>query len=122
MKKLLCILFLAIPIGTYADHLDVIEVQLNDGCTLATFLAIKDDFNKQWAAKYNYQAEVLVPIQSHNLVAIYWVGRAANAAAFGRAWDQWNADLMDPNSVGAKLWARFLECSTNMSRRGYDTY
>ena len=113
MKKLLC---------AFADHLDVIEVKLNDGCDMSTYVAIKDDFNEQWAKPHGYHAEVLMPVQSHNLVSFFWVGRSANTAVFGAAWDQWSADLMDPNSVASKLWARFLECSTNLSRRGYDVY
>ncbi len=122
MKKILCALLLTLPIGAFADHMDVIEVQLNEGCSLSTYLAIKDEFNEQWAKKYNYHAEVLVPIQSNNLTSLFWVGRSANAAVFGKAWDQWNADLMDDDSVASKLWARFLECGTNIGRRGYDAY
>ncbi len=122
MKKLLCALLLMLPIGAFADHIDVIEVQLNEGCSLSTYLAIKDDFNEQWAKKYGYNAEVLVPIQSNNLISLFWVGRTDNAAAFGNAWDQWRNDLTDPESVASKLWARFLDCSTNVGRRGYDAY
>ena len=88
--------------------------------SMSTYMAIKDDFNEQWGASNGYQSEVLVPIQSHNLISLYWVGRSDNAAAFGKAWDQWNKDLTDPDSVASKLWARFLDRSTNVSRRGYD--
>lgn len=122
MRKILVAILLVSPIGVFADHIDVIEVKLNEGCSMSTYMAIKDDFNKQWAAKYGYQAEVFVPIQSNNLISLYWVGRSDNAAAFGKAWDQWNNDLADPDSVASKLWSRFLECSTNVSRRGYDAY
>ncbi|MCH8073979.1 MAG: hypothetical protein IIA09_18775 [Proteobacteria bacterium] len=122
MKKILCALLLTLPIGAFADHIDVIEVQLNESCSLSTYLAIKDDFNEQWAKKYNYHAEVLVPIQSNNLTSLFWVGRSTNAAVFGKAWDQWNSDLMDPDSVASKQWARFLDCGANIARRGYDAY
>ena len=122
MKKLLFALLLVLPAGAVADHVDVIEVKLNEGCSLSTYLAIKDDFNEQWAKQYNYHAEVLMPIQSNNLISIFWVGRSANAATFGNAWDQWSSDLMNPDSVASKLWARFLDCGTNVSRRGYDVY
>jgi len=122
MRKILCAALLILPIGTFADHIDVIEVKLNEGCTMQTYLAIKDDFNEQWAKEYGYQSEVRVPIQSNNLTSLFWVGRSANAATFGNAWDQWNKDLMDPDSTASKLWARFLECSTNIGRRGYDAY
>ena len=122
MKKILLMILTILPIGAVADHFDVIEVTLNEGCSVPTYVAIKDDFNKQWGAKNGYQSEVLMPIQSNNLTSLYWVGRSDNAAAFGKAWDQWSKDLMDPDSAASKLWARFLECSTNVGRRGYDVY
>lgn len=122
MKRFICICLLALPIGALADHIDVIEVKLNEGCDLPTYLAIKDDFNKLWGAKNGYHSEVLAPIQSNNLVSLYWIGRTDNAAAFGKAWDQWRDDLGDPDSVVAKLWVRFVDCSTNVGRRGYDVY
>ncbi len=122
MRKILFMFLLISPIGALADHIDVIEVTLNEGCSVAKYVAIKDDFNEQWASNNGYRSEVLMPIQSSNLISLFWVGRSANAAAFGKAWDQWRDDLADPNSVASKLWARFLDCSTNVSRRGYDVY
>jgi hypothetical protein len=122
MKKLLVALLLTLPIAVFADHIDVIEVELSEGCNMATYLAIKDDFNEQWAKEYGYNAEVLVPIQANKLTSIFWVGRSASAEAFGKAWDHWNAALMDDDSVASKLWARFLDCSTNIDRQGYDAY
>ena len=122
MKRLLLAMLIIAPVSVLADHIDVIEVQLNEGCTVAEYVAIKDDFNDQWASKYGYQSEVFVPIQSNNLVSLFWVGRSDNAAAFGKAWDQWRDDLMDPGSIASKLWARFLDCSVNVGRRGYDVY
>lgn len=122
MKKIFLTLMLMVPISAFADHIDVIEVQLKDGCTFAQYLAIKDDFNAKWGSKNGYRSEVFMPIQSQNLVSFYWVGRSASAAAFGKAWDQWRTDLQDANTIAAKLWARFEACSTNMSRRGYDVY
>ncbi len=122
MKKILFTFLLILPIGAFADHIDVFEVTLNVGCDIPTYMAIKDDFNKHWGAKNGYKSEVFVPIQSNNLISMYWVGRTDNAAGFGKAWDQWRDDLEDPNSVASKLWARFLACSTNVGRRGYDVY
>jgi len=122
MKRLLLAVLLLSPIGALADHIDVIEVKLNDGCSVAEYVAIKDDFNEHWGAKNGYHSEVLVPIQSNNLISLFWVGRSDNAAAFGSAWDQWRDDLADADSVASKLWARFLKCSTNVGRRSYDVY
>ncbi len=121
MKKLLIALVLALPTGALAEHVDVIEVELNEGCSVSTYVAIKNDFNENWAKEYGYHAEVLVPIQSHNLVSLFWVGRSADTGAFGKAWEQWRADLQDADSVASQLWARFVECSTNIGRRSYNT-
>ena len=85
-------------------------------------MEIVRDFNSQWGVSNGYKAEVLAPIQSHNLVSMYWLGRTKDAATFGKAWDVWRNALGDPNSVPAKLWARFAACETNLSRRGYDSY
>ncbi len=121
MKKLIALALLALPLAASADHLDVIEFKLNDGCSFDKYMGVVKDFNV-WGAKYGYKAEVLMPIQSQNLVSLFWVGRSKDAAAFGKAWDTWRNELGDPNSGPGKLWPRFLECSTNLSRRGYDTY
>lgn len=122
MKKLIAIALLALPLSAAADHMDVIEVKLNADCSVDTYLQIASDFNSQWAKKYDYRAEVLVPIQSHNLVALYWIGRSKTTAGFGAAWDAWQNDLKNPESVASKLWARFAKCGANVSRRGYDAY
>jgi hypothetical protein len=122
MRVLLAILLLALPAAASADHLDVIEVKLNDGCSFDKYMEIARDFNTQWGVNNGYKAEVLMPIQSPNLVSIFWVGRSKDAASFGKAWDTWRNELANPNSVAAKLWARFTACSTNLARRGYDVY
>ena len=113
---------LALPLVASADHMDVIEVALTEKCTIQEYVAIKDDFNEQWGKNNGYRAEVVVPIQSQNLVSIFWIGRSANAAAYGAAWDTWRDQLEDSNSVAAKLDERFQRCSDNVSRRGYDVY
>ncbi len=121
MKKLLVALLVALPFGAFAEHVDVIEFTLNEGCSVETYLAIKDDFNEQWAKDNGYNAEVLVPIQSHNLISLFWVGRSADTGVFGKAWEQWRTDLQDADSLASKLVARFEECSTNIGRRAYNT-
>ena len=123
MKKLIAIALLAMPFSATADYLDVIEFKLNEGCSFSTFMQIVKDFNAQWGAKNAYASEILTPIQSNNLVSMYWVGRTKDAAAFGKAWDTWRTEgATDPNSVAGKLSARFVACSTNLGRRGYDVY
>ncbi|TFG84911.1 MAG: hypothetical protein E4H19_09490 [Chromatiales bacterium] len=122
MKKFITLILLAVPMIASADYLDVIEYTINEGCTFEQDLQITKDFNEKWAAKYGYRAELLMPLQSQNLTSYYWVGRTKDAAAFGAAWDAWRNQIADPQSVAGKLSARFLACTTNLSRRGYDTY
>ena len=122
MKKFLVLIIFSMSWFAHADHLDVIQVKLNESCDLSQYVAIAKDFNEKWAKAYAYHAEVLSPLQSDELGTVFWVGRTANAAAFGKTWDAWRDGLSDPKSMPAKLWARFQACGTNLSRRGYDTF
>ena len=121
MKKLFLIMLLSLPIPAFAEHMDVIEFKLLEGCSFDKYMAIVKDFNV-WGKTVGYNAQVAVPLQSENLTSMYWLGTSADAATFGKAWDTWRDDLADPNSTPAKLWARFVECSANLSRNGYDVY
>jgi hypothetical protein len=111
---------LALPAA--AGHLDVIQVKLREGCSLAQYLSIVKDFNAQWGQKNGYTAELAVPIQNDDLVHVFWLGRTADTAAFGRAWDVWRSEITDSASVAGKLNARFTGCSENVSRNGWDLY
>ena len=122
MKKTIALMLLALPLVAGADYLDVIETKLNDSCSFEQELQITKDFNAQWGAKYGYKAELLMPVESQNLVSIYWVGRTKDAATFGKAWDAWRNEISDPNSVAGRLAGRFQACGTNLARRGYDVY
>ena len=105
-----------------AEYDDVILFKLNDKCTVAEYVKIKDDFNATWGKQNGYIAAISVPLQAADLTEIFWVGRSANAAAFGKAWDLWRDALTNSKSVPAKLQARFDECGTNLNRRGFDVY
>lgn len=122
MKKLLLAAIVLMPSSLWADDLDVIAFELNDDCSLAQYLAIKDDFNSQWARKYGYRAEIAAPLQSPDLATYYWVGRSESAEAFGKAWDAWRDQIANPDSVAGKLAARFAECGSEVDRRSYDVY
>ena len=102
--------------------MDVIEVELKDGCSFDQYMEIAKDFNSEWAAGTGYSSRVAMPLQSDNLTSLYWIGETENAATFGAVWDKWRDELGDPDSVAAKLWARFEACSTNDARWGYDVY
>ena len=104
-----------------AEHWDVIGVKLNEGCSIPQYLAITRDFN-QWGKAYGYSATVLTPIQDSDQATMWWIGKSANAAKFGAAWDAWRDGLADANSAPAKLQARFAACSTNTTRSGYDAW
>jgi hypothetical protein len=99
MKKVILIALVCLPVVTLADHME------------------------QWGVNYGYVAELAVPLQSNDLVSIFWVGRSANAEAFGKAWDAWRDAQADPTSAAAKLQARFNACGEfNEARRSYDVY
>jgi hypothetical protein len=123
MKKVILIALVCLPVVTLADHMDVIQMRIGENCSVAQYVAIMKDFNEQWGVNYGYVAELAVPLQSNDLVSIFWVGRSANAEAFGKAWDAWRDAQADPTSAAAKLQARFNACGEfNEARRSYDVY
>ena len=122
MKKLLFLILFLSPTLASAEYMDVIKFKLTGECTLAEYLAIKDDFNSQWGKENGYTSRVAMPLQNEDLESMYWIGTAENAAAFGAAYDTWRNALSDPNSIPSKLWVRFQRCSDNISRRGFDIY
>lgn len=122
MKKFIISLILFAPLTTLAaGHLDVIKLKLNEGCSLGELMEITSDFN-EWGAGHGYHARVAAPLQDEDLAHLYWLGESANAATFGAAWDAWRDDLADPDSTPSQLWERFQDCSTNISRHGFDLY
>lgn len=121
MKRMILVIALFLPLSASADHLDVIEFRMLEGCSFEKYMAIVSDFN-EWGEDYGYNAKVAIPLQNDNLTSYYWLGTSENAAAFGAAWDAWRDALGDPDSAPARLWARFLECTENLGRWGYDVY
>ena len=121
MKKILLAAFLLLPLNAIAEHMDVIEFEILEGCSMDKYMAIVEDFNK-WGEDYGYQAKIAFPLQSNNLTSVYWLGMSTNAAAFGKAWDAWRDAQGDSDSAAAKLSARFAECSNNLGRRSYDVF
>jgi hypothetical protein len=121
MKRLTAALLLTLSLPATADHYDVIEFKLKDSCDFATYMKVVKDFN-EWGKEYGYRTEIANKVQHNDLTTLLWLGRSANAAAFGKAWDAWRDALADANSAPAKLNARFAACSTNVSRRSYDVY
>jgi len=122
MNKFIAIALIALPMCAAADHLDVIDFKLKEGCDLAKYVQITHDFNTQWGASHGYHADLAVPLQSSDLESMRWLGRSKDAATFGKAWDSWRTESTDPNSVAGKLSVRFGECSINTARRGFDVY
>jgi hypothetical protein len=110
-----------LPFTASAAHMDVIESEFVNDCTITKFLPMVADFNK-WGEAYGYHAEIAMPLQSGNLTHFFWIGTSKDAASFGAAWDAWRDGQADPKSVPAKLQARFSTCSKNLSRRSYDVF
>lgn len=121
MKKMIVAFLLLMPLQAFAEHMDVIEFRLKENCSFSQYMQIVAEFN-EWGKEYDYQTQIASPIQNENLVSMYWLGVSANAEAFGKAWDAWRDAQSDPNSVAAKLQARFSACEENLSRHGYDLY
>ncbi|HXI86483.1 MAG TPA: hypothetical protein VNH64_03420 [Parvularculaceae bacterium] len=121
MKKILLAAVLAASTPAYAENWDVIRMQLQNNCTLPQLMTIVTDFNK-WGADYGYHAQIAAPIQSQDVTSIFWVGKSADAATFGKAWDAWRDAQADAKSTPAMLNARFQKCTKNMERSGYDVY
>jgi hypothetical protein len=122
MKKLLLIAALMLPGPAMANTLDVITSKLKDGCTFQTYLGITREFNESWGKANGYNAQLMLPVHSPDSRMVVWVGNTASAQAFGKAWDMWRNAQANPNSVEAKLQARFDACSTQISRASYDSY
>jgi len=122
MRRLLttALLLVLAPLAASAEYLDVIQAKLKEKCTVATYVAAKNDFNEQWGKSHGYQAEIATAVQSESLGTVYWLGHTASAEAFGRAWDTWRNELSNPKSVASKLNERFEKCTENTARRGYD--
>ena len=121
MKKTLLIALFALPLTAVAEHMDVIQFKMNEGCTFESYMEIVADFN-EWGQAYDYQTKIAVPLQNQDLNSMFWLGTSADAATFGKAWDAWRDAQSDPTSVPAKLMARFAACTTNLARWGYDVY
>lgn len=121
MKKLLIAALLAASTPAYAEHMDVIGMEMTGKCTMTEFMQIVSDFNV-WGKEYGYNAKIATPLQSNNLTTYYWIGASANAAAFGATWDAWRDAQADAKSTPAKLQARFNKCSIDKERRSYDVF
>ena len=121
MKRTIVTAMLLFSGAAFSDHVDVIEFTLNEGCSKEQYLEIVYDFREEWGSKNGYETEILFPLQSNNMTSIFWVGRSANAATFGAAYDKWSTELADSDSTAAKLNERFGDCSTSIGRRGYLT-
>jgi hypothetical protein len=122
MRYVTGLLFCFFSSACLAGHLDILVFDLKDTCTVPEYLEVVEDFNV-WGEDFSYQTEIAVPLQSEDLVTLYWMGRSPNAEAFGKAWDAWRDAQSDSSSVPAKLQQRFNDCANpNSARRGYDVY
>ncbi|NNC36413.1 MAG: hypothetical protein EX271_12485 [Acidimicrobiales bacterium] len=121
LTKLVITAALMVPFTAQAKHMDVIEMEFVNGCTLSKLMPIVADFN-EWGKAYGYSAEIAAPLQSNSLTSYYWLGTSADAASFGAAWDAWRDAQSDSKSVPAKLQARFEDCTINKARRSYDVF
>ena len=71
--------------------------------------------------------EQVIPINAEQVTQLkagqfYFNINTTNFGGGERAWDTWRSAMANPNSVEAKLQARFNACSTQISRASFDTY
>jgi hypothetical protein len=122
LTLLACATLLA-PLAAHADYLDVITTKLNAGCTLDKYTSVVQEFRGVMTSqKYKYTVEIAVPFVSNDLSVVYWIGREANAAAFGQETDRWNAAIAKPDTPEAKVNAKIAACGVNESRSGSTTF
>jgi len=122
MRILLMLAIVITPLCASAEYLDVIQGKYKEKCSLQSYVAIKNDFNKQWGESHGYRAEIADAVQSDDLASVHWIGHTSSAESFGKAWDTWRTELSDPKSVASKLNERFEKCVINGTRRGYDIH
>ena len=104
-----------------ADYLDVLAFKLKPACSLKDFIVLNQQMN-EWGKPYNLTGEVVVPVFSETPDGYAWVGRTPDASTFGKAWDAWRAGVISNEEPVSKLNARWTECTTVTSRRGFDSY
>lgn len=122
MKKMILMTAVLMSAPASAATLDVISSKLKPSCSFATYMAITKEFNDTWGKAHGYNAQLMLPVHSSDTSLVVWVGTTASSEAFGKAWDVWRTALANPNSMEAKLQARFDACSTQVSRVSYNTY
>jgi hypothetical protein len=111
---------LGLPIYAAADMVDVIQLELNEGCTLEQYLSAVDEFNAYYKDK-GYQTEIMIPLHAPTVEGVLWVGRSESVTAFGKAYDHWEAELQKDGSAVSKLNERFDRCTDSILRESYTT-
>ena len=118
LTKLAIAALLFIPMTASAEYMEVLEQEVKEGCTVAKYQVIIDDFNV-WAKDYGYQAKIASPLYTNNFGSVYWIGTAKDTTTFGAAYDAWLDGIKDPKSTPAKLDARMGKCVKLKTRRAY---
>ena len=118
LTKLAIAALLFIPMTASAEYMEVLEQEFKEGCTIAKYQVIIDDFNV-WAKDYGYHAKIASPLYTNKFGSVYWIGTSKDGATFGAAYDAWLVGLKDPKSTPAKLDARMGKCAKLKTRRAY---
>lgn len=121
MKLLISVLSFCLmtPAIAGADYLDVITNKLNDGCSLADYQKVVEEFRGVMKSEgYDYTVEIAVPLIGPDLDAVFWVGRTKDLATFGTGNQRWTKALANPKSAEAKVSAKLGKCAENVSRTG----
>jgi hypothetical protein len=124
MKLLISIVSICLfaPAVASADYLDVIATKLKDGCSLADYNNVVEEFRGVMTSeKYSYSVEIAVPFTGPELDVVYWIGRTKDIATFGMENGRWDQALRNAKSPEAKINAKLEKCSINLRRTGSTT-
>ena len=103
-----------------SEYGDVVEMKLNDNCSLDQITSIKDEFNEVLESKgWDYRAEIWQPIERQDITTVYWIGRSPSFPDFAQEFTEYFEEATKGNTAEADLEASMAECRVNLSRSGF---
>jgi hypothetical protein len=106
------IAILATP-AAHADWLEVFHMELNDDCTAPELQGVGDKLTKKFGADV-YSVEILTNGHGATNTSVLWIGRSPNAATWGKANDNWAAEIASGGQA-AQLNAEIGGCASTVT-------
>ncbi len=121
--KALTIIFLTLSsfgLLSNTEYGDVVEMKLNNDCTISEMISIKDQFNEVLKNKgWDYRAEIWQPIERQDITTLYWIGRSPSFPDFAQEFTEYFEEAMKGNTPEAGLEDSMTNCRVNLSRSGF---